>query len=522
VATRVATSVAAVIVGLAVTLGTRAVTPMGGLVALAAPMDPKPVDPPAPFGATPTPQQLAWHDTEFYAFVHFNMNTFTELEWGHGTESPDSFNPTALDTRQWARVAKEAGMKAIILTAKHHDGFCLWPSKQSTHTVAYSKWRDGKGDVLKDLSEACKEYGLKMGLYLSPWDRNHPAYGTPEYNEVYKKTLTEILTGYGPLFEVWFDGANGEGPNGRKQVYDWPGFYGTVKQYQPDAIRFSDAADIRWVGNEKGYAGLTNWSTLNAARVYPGYDKPKELTVGDEGGAQWVPTECDVSIRPGWYYHSNEDGKVKSVTKLLDIYHASVGRNCNLLLNLPVDRRGLVNEHDIEALMGLRRALDEAFKTNLARGSGVKATATNVRGQNDARFAASNVIDDDKKSYWATDDGVKTGAVEIDFGRARRFNRLVVQEHIALGQRVKRFTVQVFQQDAWKAIASGTTIGHKRILRFPSIEAQRVRLSIDEALAPPVVSNVEVYDAPEPTMHLDDWCVDELDACGPNAKRRYN
>jgi alpha-L-fucosidase len=478
---------------------------------------------PAPFGATPTKQQLAWQDLEFYAFVHFNMNTFTDLEWGHGTETPDKFQPTALDTRQWARVAKAAGMKAIILTAKHHDGFCLWPSKQSTHTVAQSSWRDGKGDVLKELSEACKEYGLKLGLYLSPWDRNHPAYGTPEYNDVYKKTLTEILTGYGPLFEVWFDGANGEGPNGRKQVYDWPGFYGTVRQYQPDAIMFSDAADIRWVGNEKGYAGQTNWSTLNKARVFPGYDKPKELTVGDEGGAQWVPAECDVSIRPGWYFHAKEDEKVKSVTKLLDIYHASVGRNCNLLLNLPVDRRGLVTEQDAEALKGLRAALDAAFKTNLARAGGsgsgrgagaVKATASNVRGT-DARFAAAQALDGRPETYWATDDGVTSAALEIDLGGVRRFNRVVVQEPIALGQRVKRFSVQVWDgsgengKGSWREIASGATIGHKRILRFPAVEAARLRVSIDEALAAPLLSNVEVYDAPEPVANLEDWCVDE-------------
>jgi alpha-L-fucosidase len=493
----------------------------GGMLARAA----APVAPPAPFGAVPTRQQLAWQDLEFYAFVHFNMNTFTDLEWGHGTETPDKFNPTELDTRQWARVAKAAGMKGIILTAKHHDGFCLWPSKQSAHTVAQSSWRGGKGDVLKELSEACKEYGLKLGLYLSPWDRNHPAYGTPEYNDVYKKTLTEILTGYGPLFEVWFDGANGEGPNGRKQVYDWPGFYGTVRQYQPDAIMFSDAADIRWVGNEKGYAGQTNWSTLNKARVFPGYDKPKELTVGDEGGAQWVPAECDVSIRPGWYFHAKEDEKVKSVTKLLDIYHASVGRNCNLLLNLPVDRRGLVTEPDAEALKGLRAALDEAFKTNLARtgrggggtgdveAGGVKATANNVRGM-DARFAAGRALDGDPDTYWATDDGVTSAALEIDLGRARRFNRLVIQEPIALGQRVKRFTVQVWDgaaqgQGAWREIASGVTIGHKRILRFPAVESAKLRVRIDEALAAPLLSNVEVYDAPEPVANLEDWCVDE-------------
>lgn len=502
-----------------------------------------PVDPPAPFGALPSPQQLAWQDLEYYAFVHFNMNTFTDLEWGHGTETPDRFNPTALDVRQWARVARDAGMKGIILTAKHHDGFSLWPSKFSTHTVAQSAWRGGKGDVLKELSDACKEYGLKMGLYLSPWDRNHPAYGTPEYNQVFVKTLTEILTGYGPLFEVWFDGANGEGPNGRKQVYDWPLFHATVRKYQPDAIIFSDASDVRWVGNEKGYAGLTGWSTLNKARVFPGYDKPKELTVGDERGSDWVPPECDVSIRPGWYYHAKEDDKVKSVTKLLDIYHASVGRNCNLLLNLPVDRRGVVHEQDAAALMGLRRALDEAFKTDLARGgasasassttsnstqttartaaatgtaansaasksNAVTATATNVRG-NDARFAAAKAIDGDGASYWATDDGVTSGALELAFATPMRLNRVVLQEPIALGQRVKRFTVQARVNDAWREIAAGATIGHKRILRFPAVTASAVRVSIDESLAPPLLSTIALYDAPEPSSHLEDWCVDE-------------
>lgn len=453
-----------------------------------------PAQTPAPFGAVPSPRQLAWHKMKYYAFVHFNMNTFTNEEWGHGTETPNQFNPTQLDCRQWARVAKAAGMEGIIITAKHHDGFCLWPSNYTEHSVKNSTWRNGKGDVLKELSAACKEYGLKFGVYLSPWDRNHPAYGTPQYNDIFKNTLREVLTQYGDVFEVWFDGANGEGPNGRKQVYDWPGFVATVRKYQPNAVIFSDGGpDIRWVGNEDGYGGETNWSTLNRDKVYPGYPNYWELTAGHEDGTHWVPTEVNCSIRPGWYYHASEDSKVKSLEHLVDIYYSSVGRNGNWLLNLPVDRRGLVHENDEKRLMELKAYTDKASH-NLA---GRKPIAASSVFAKKAAFAPANALDKSLDTYWAAADGARQATLDIDLGKPTTLNRLLIQEHIALGQRVKAFRLLAWQQGAWQAVASGTTIGNRRILRFPTLTTTKLRISIDEAKAAPLISNIEVYNAPE-------------------------
>ncbi|WP_019989670.1 alpha-L-fucosidase [Rudanella lutea] len=449
---------------------------------------------PAPYGALPKARQLQWHKLKYYAFVHFNMNTFTDEEWGHGTETPDTFNPTQLDCRQWARVAKQAGMEGIVITAKHHDGFCLWPSEYTKHSVKYSKWRNGKGDVLKDLSAACKEYGLKFGVYLSPWDRNHPAYGTPEYNEIFKKTLKEVLTQYGEVFEVWFDGANGEGPNGKKQVYDWPGFIATVRQYQPNAVIFSDAGpDIRWVGNENGYAGETNWGTLNRDKVYPGYPDYWELTPGHEDGTHWVPTEVNCSIRPGWYYHASEDNKVKSLEHLVDIYYSSIGRNGNWLLNLPVDRRGLVHENDVKALMDLKAYTDKAT-VNLA--SNKPVTASTVFNKT-ARFAPRNVLDASRDTYWAAAEGSKQATLDIDLGSPTTLNRLLIEEYLPLGQRVKKFSVAALQNGSYQTIAQGTTIGNRRILRFPTLTTARIRVSIDEAKATPLIRHIELYNAPE-------------------------
>lgn len=449
---------------------------------------------PAPYGATPSPRQLTWHKMKYYAFVHFNMNTFTNEEWGHGTEKPDDFNPTQLDCRQWARTAKQAGMEGIVITAKHHDGFCLWPSKYAEHSVKNSKWRNGKGDVLKELSAACKEYGLKFGVYLSPWDRNHPAYGTPEYNEIFKNTLKEVLTQYGDVYEVWFDGANGEGPNGKKQVYDWPGFVATVRQYQPNAVIFSDGGpDIRWVGNEDGYAGETNWSTIDRNKVYPGYPKYWELTEGEQGAKDWVPTEVNCSIRPGWYYHASEDDKVKSLEHLVDIYYSSIGRNGNWLLNLPVDRRGLVHENDAKRLMELKAYTDKAT-VNLA---GSKKVSANSSFAAKPTFAASNLLDGKRDTYWAAAEGAKQATIDIDLGKPTTLNRLLIEEYIELGQRVKKFSVAAFQNGTYQPIATGTTIGNRRILRFPTVTTSKLRVSIDESLASPIIRNIEVYNAPE-------------------------
>ncbi|AKD54227.1 alpha-L-fucosidase [Spirosoma radiotolerans] len=449
---------------------------------------------PAPFGAVPSPRQLQWHKMKYYAFVHFNMNTFTNEEWGHGTETANMFNPSQLDCRQWAKVAKDAGMEGIIITAKHHDGFCLWPSKFTEHSVKNSTWRDGKGDVLKDLSAACKEYGLKFGIYLSPWDRNHPAYGTPEYNDIFKNTLKEVLTQYGDVYEVWFDGANGEGPNGKKQVYDWPGFIATVRQYQPNAVIFSDAGpDIRWVGNEDGYAGETNWSTLNRDKVYPAYPNYWELTLGHEDGTHWVPTEVNCSIRPGWYYHASEDNKVKSLEHLVDIYYSSIGRNGNWLLNLPVDRRGLVHENDVARLMALKAYTDKA-SVNLAGGKAI--TASSVFRKTPA-YAATNILDKSRDTYWAAADGAKQATLAIDLGKPTTLNRLLIEEYIALGQRVKKFSVAAWQAGKYQTIAQGTTIGNRRILRFQTITTSKIRVSFEEAKASPLIRLIEMYNAPE-------------------------
>lgn len=320
----------------------------------------------------PSHRQLMWHEMEYYGFIHFNMNTFTNMEWGMGNESPESFNPTELDARQWARVAKEAGMKGIILTAKHHDGFCLWPSAYTEHSVKNAPWKNGKGDVVRELADACREYGLKMGVYLSPWDRNHSAYGSPEYVTYFHNQLKELLTNYGDIFEVWFDGANGGsgyygGANETRKIdnktyYQWDEVTRIVRELQPNAVIFGDGGpDVRWVGNEEGWANETNWNLLRKIEVYPGYPKHEQLRSGHEDGTHWVPAEADVSIRPGWYYHPSEDHQVKSLPHLLDIYYQSVGRNASLLLNLPVDTRGLIHENDVRQLMALKNQLDKDF-----------------------------------------------------------------------------------------------------------------------------------------------------------------
>lgn len=448
---------------------------------------------PLPLAPIPTARQLAWHSMKYYAFVHFGPNTFSNLEWGHGTEAEDLFNPTALDCRQWAHAAREAGMEAIILTVKHHDGFCLWPSAYSTHTVKQSRWKNGQGDVLRELADACREYGLKLGIYMSPWDRNHPAYGTPAYNDIFKKQLTEVLTGYGEVFEVWFDGACGEGPNGKRQEYDFHGFWQLVRQLQPNAVIFSDAGpDIRWVGNERGYAAETNWCSINSYGWAPGVpDVYDQLQQGHEGGQHWIPTEVNTSIRPGWFYHPEEDDKVKSVEQLIENYYASVGSNGNFLLNLPVDRRGLVHENDVQALMGLKKHLDSTLRTNLL--AGAKTTiATNFRGKN-AAFSAKNVADGNPHTYWATDDTVKTASLEITLPRPAAVSHVLLQEYLPLGQRVKKFSVEVQTEGKWQRVAGGTTIGNRRILRFPAVRATKIRVNIEDSRACPTLSNVEAY-----------------------------
>ena len=462
------------------------------------------IEPPKPLGPLPSERQLAWHELEYYAFVHFNMNTFTNREWGTGSESPATFDPLELDARQWAKVAKDAGMKGIIITAKHHDGFCLWPTKTTEHSVKNSPWKDGKGDLLKDLSEACKEYGLKFGVYLSPWDRNHADYGKPEYVTVFHEQLRELLTNYGEVFEVWFDGANGGsgyygGANetrtiDNKTYYQWNKAVSIVRKLQPEAVIFSDGGpDIRWVGNEEGWANETNWSIMRRNEIYPGWPRFVELRSGHEDGTHWLPAEVDVSIRPGWYYHASEDHQVKTLSQLLEIYYHSVGRNAALLLNLPVDNRGLVHETDVQRLMALRKQLDKDFETDLALGQ--KVFATDER-RNDENFKAGNVNDGDKNTYWATNDSVTSATITFEFDKPTEVNRILLQEYIPLGQRIKDFIVSAEINAQWQEIDGQTTIGYKRILRFNTVEATKIRVVILASKGPIAISNIELYRAP--------------------------
>lgn len=460
------------------------------------------VEPPAPVGPVPSPAQLAWHQMETNAFVHFTVNTFTDREWGMGNEDPKVFNPGKLDAMQWARILKETGFKQMIFTCKHHDGFCLWPSKYTDHSVKNSPYKNGKGDVVKEASEACKKYGLKFGVYLSPWDRNRADYGKPEYITYYRNQLKELFTNYGPVTEMWFDGANGgEGYYGganenrkidRKTYYDWPTTLNMVRELQPNVLFFSDAGpDIRWVGNENGVAGETNWNTITPDTLYAGKAGiEKILNQGSEDGTKWIPAEVDVSIRPGWFYHKKEDSLVKTPERLFEIYLTSVGRGAVLLLNVPPDQRGLFHENDIKSLYGLRSILKREFGKNKALGAAV--TASNYRG-NAPAYAAGNATDNSNETYWATDDGVTTASLEINTGKMQTIKYVMLQEYIKLGQRVKSFNVEVWADNAWQQVATGTTIGYKRIIKFGPVKAAKVRINITASKACPVISNVAIY-----------------------------
>ncbi|TDO68962.1 alpha-L-fucosidase [Flavobacterium chryseum] len=459
---------------------------------------------PEPFGPLPTQKQLDWQEMEFYAFVHFSLNTFTNKEWGYGDESPELFNPTNLDVRQWARVVKEAGMKGIILVAKHHDGFCLWPSAYTERSVKNSPWQNGKGDLVKELAAACKEYNLKLGLYLSPWDRNRADYGKPEYVTYFRNQLKELLTNYGDVFEMWFDGANGGdgyygGANETRKIntleyYNWDETYKLIYKIAPKTLVWGvGPSEARWIGNEEGRAGKTNWSLLRQKDELAGKVHYTEFMSGHEDGEKWVPGEADVSIRPGWFYHAVEDDKVRPLDEMVDIYYESIGRNATLLLNLPVDRRGLVHENDEARLKELVATIKEDFKTELLAGS--KITTDNTRGNSD-EFAPKNVVDGNKETYWATDDNVKTASIIFEFDKPKAIDRILLQEYIKLGQRVKTFTVDAKVDGQWKNIANETTIGYKRILRIERVTASALKINITDSKASIVISNIQAYNAP--------------------------
>ncbi|MBO7576994.1 MAG: alpha-L-fucosidase [Bacteroidales bacterium] len=447
------------------------------------------VKPPSPYGPCPTPQQVRWQRMEMNMFCHFGPNTFSGLEWGEGTEPEDLFNPTALDCHQWAATAKSAGMNGIIVTAKHHDGFCLWPNPVSTHTVAQSKWHNGQGDVLRDLSQACREAGVKMGVYISPWDRNAPDYGTPAYNETFRQTLHHALSNYGDIFEQWFDGANGEGPSGRKQQYDWPLFNSTVAKLQPQAVIFSDVGPgCHWMGNEQGVNGETCWSLLDTAGYTPGAGAPplNVLNQGNPQGSVWIPAETDVSIRPGWFYHANE--QPKSLQELLSIYYTSVGRNSLLLLNVPPDTRGLIPCADSLRLVEFRSALDSIFGHDLAQQAKIEASHT--RGN---RFRPEHLTDTSFHTYWAVPDSCRQAHITLHFDSDITFNRVMIQEYIPLGQRVEHFSVETLKQGQWVPLASATTIGYKRILQTPRCTTHAVRITLDSCRACPVLNRIGLF-----------------------------
>lgn len=460
--------------------------------------------PPEPILPVPEPKQVEWQQMETYAFIHFGLNTFNDREWGYGDTDPKTFNPTNLDCEQWAQTLVKAGMKGVILTAKHHDGFCLWPFEGTDYSVKNSPWKNGQGNVVKELSEACKKYGLKFAVYLSPWDRHQANYGTPEYLPYFYAQLHDLLTNYGPVFEVWFDGANGgDGWYGgakdirtidRKNYYNYPRIYEMLDSIQPQAIIFSDGGPgCRWVGNEKGFAGATNWSFLRKGEVHPGYDKSYELQYGHPDGNQWVPAECDVSIRPGWFYHPEEDDRVKSPDQLVDLYYRSVGHNATLLLNFPVDRRGLIHPVDSANAVRFHEMIQQQLKTNLV--AGMIPKVSNERGGD---FVASALTDDNFDTYWATEDGVTTADIEFSFDTPTRMNRMMLQEYIPLGQRVKAFVVEYLDKDTWlpvKLNEETTTIGYKRLLRFETVETKGIRIRITDARGPLCLSNVGVYDA---------------------------
>lgn len=462
----------------------------------------------------PSPQQYAWQKMEFNAFIHFGMNTFAGVEWAKKAASPKLFDPTDLNCDQWASVLKQAGVKMAILTAKHEDGFCLWPSKYTKYSVKYSPWKNGNGDVVRDFVDACRKYGLKVGLYLSPWDQQSPVYGTPAYNKYYENQLRELLTNYGPITEVWFDG--GIAPHyPKKQVYDWHAYYRIVRKLQPDALIAIMGPDIRWVGTESGTGRKSAWdvipvdlSALNPAKLpdslhpidevfrphnYMGQDLGSREKLYSAEGLFWYPAEADVSIRPGWFFHASQDTAVKSVSELVDIYFQSVGRNAVLLLNVPPDKKGLISRYDIKSLMGLHRVISETFSRNYAAKSTVE-----IQGEKE-KAPMSSLIGNGK--YWIAKGGVDTASLIFSLPRKETFDVAMIQEQILVGQRIGKFRIDYWDKRGWRRLADGTTVGYKRLLRFRPVTTDRVRLVIERSRLNPTLANFGLYELP--TKYLD-------------------
>jgi alpha-L-fucosidase len=457
----------------------------------------------------PSPRQLRWQQLELTCFFHFGVNTFTNNEWGTGKEDPKIFNPTKLDANQWVQVAKDAGFKQVILTAKHHDGFCLWPTKTTAHSVKSSPWKNGKGDVVRDVANACKKQNMGFGIYLSPWDRNSPLYGSEAYNDFFVNQLTELLTNYGRIDEIWFDGANGEGPNGKKQVYDFDRWYQLIRKLQPSAVIAIMGPDVRWVGTETGYGRETEWSVLPADNIDQSATsansqksiafKPQGDMRGDDLGSRekimhakglvWYPAETDVSTRPGWFYHPEENDKVKSPGKLLDIYFHSVGRNSVLLMNIPPDKEGLINEADIKNLREWTKMRRDIFRNNFIKG----AKIITKNGIN-----SNAVFDGNYDSYWTTRGKDTTATIECILKKRSSFNVLMLQENISVGQRIEKFQLEYWDGKEWKKATKGTTVGYKRLLQFPEVSTNKVRLQIESSRLNPTLSEIGLYNEMNP------------------------
>jgi alpha-L-fucosidase len=468
--------------------------------------------PPKPYGVLPTPRQLAWHEMEMYCLIHFGVDTYTDKEWGYGDEDAAIVNPANFDARQIVGAARAGGFKGVVIVAKHHDGLCLWPTKTTEHNITRSPWRGGKGDMVREYELACKELGMRMGLYCSPWDRNNAEYGTPAYVSIYRAQIKELYTNYGPLFMSWHDGANGgDGYYGgaretrkidRTTYYGWDTTWAMIRQLQPGAAIFGDIGpDVRWVGNEEGHAGTTCWATYTpqapdaGKKPANGYSKYWEATEGTLDGEFWLPAECDVPLRPGWFYHASQDQQVKTPYQLLDLYYQSVGRGADLDLGLAPNRNGVLDQHDVSSLKAFGDLLKQIFSTNLIKEASF--TASNIRGGNAKRYGPSKLADDDRYSYWATDDSVTQPQLTVDLGKTTTFNVIRLRENIKLGQRIRGFTVEIFKDGSWQQISAGTSIGANRLIRLQqNAVASKVRLSITGSGACITLSDLGLFREP--------------------------